>query len=609
MKTSRFLWKLYAAYVVLILLTASIVGLLASQQVKVAYRQDREEQLRKEADLLRDESHSALAAGQDPSVQERVQRLADTLGIRLTVILEDGAVIADSEKDPASMDNHRNRPEVQQADKNGYGSASRHSDTVNTDMLYVALPVNQSGRRLGYVRASLPLTVIEDRMAQMQTAVAVGVFVAAAIALLVGYLFARHVTRPLGKMTVAAMAIAEGEYQRRVDQTSSDEMGQLAQAFNTMASQLEERLRTINKDRKELLAILSGMVEGVIAVDRDRRVVQMNAAAGKMLQLSPSQCIGKNIAKVTRVEQIRESLSSTLLNGAEARGEVHLNTGSDQHLQTRTAPLLDSDGNLDGAVIVIHDVTELRRLEVVRRDFVANVSHELKTPITAIRGLIETVIDDSDMAGKIRKKFLRKIRKQSHRLSNLVTDLLNLSRLQSEESGLQRNVVDLREAVIESARELLALAHEKSLTVQQQLPEVPICVWGEVDALQQAITNLLDNAIKYTPQGGKICLRVFSGNQFATLEIEDTGIGIHPKHQKRIFERFYRVDKARSREMGGTGLGLAIVKHVCLSLGGNVSVESAVSKGSIFRMQLPVVTDPQAGQGQHSLPLKPPDEG
>jgi two-component system phosphate regulon sensor histidine kinase PhoR len=295
------------------------------------------------------------------------------------------------------------------------------------------------------------------------------------------------------------------------------------------------------------------------------------------------------------VPEVSEALLRTIREGADRSAEVVLpGRPEDQVLELRSSPMRGARGEVDGAVVVVHDVTRLRRLEVVRRDFVANVSHELKTPLTAIRGLVETLLDDQDMDEGTRRRFLGKVHRQVQRLSALVADLLTLSRVESGQAAFERVPLDVRNPVRESVRALLGEAQAKSLDLQVELPMEPAMVRGDTEALRQVVDNLVSNAIKYTPERGRITLRVRQDGTATTIEVHDTGIGIAPRDRERIFERFYRVDKARSREVGGTGLGLAIVKHVVQALGGQVGVESTLGRGSTFR-----VTFPSADRSEH----------
>lgn len=592
MLQSRLLWKLYAGYGVLILISGVITGLLVAGQVERDMLEEIRTSLRSRATMLREVCALSLTGRPDPRLQERVRSLGSETHTRLTVIRKDGSVAADSEEDPSRMHDHSNRPEILAAAEKGVGIATRFSNTINKNMLYVALPVRSEGQLVGYVRAALSLVVIDERLAGLRGAVALGSVLAALLALVVGFFMARSFVRPLSSMTAVAEAMAGGDYARQIPITTQDEVGELARAVNQIARRSQQRMETITTDYNELRAILSGMVEGVVAIDREEQVVHINGVAAKIFRTVPDKAIGKKIWEVSRVPEIGEALTATLKDDKETRRELRIvSRPRDQVIDIHASPLRNGDGELVGAVVVLHDVTELNRLETVRRDFVANVSHELKTPITAIRGLVETLIDDRNMDEKTRKRFLAKILDQSLRLSTLVTDLLALSRLESEEGALEWGHVDLRDSGQAAARALLPAAEERGITVQVSTPDNPLDVHGDAEALRQVATNLLDNALKYTPRQGRVWLRLYADGGNAVLEVEDTGIGIEPRHQDRLFERFYRVDKARSRELGGTGLGLSIVKHVALVHGGDVSVDSTPGKGSTFRVRIPLKPD------------------
>jgi two-component system phosphate regulon sensor histidine kinase PhoR len=588
---TRFLWKLYAGYSLLVLLAVVTVGVLVGRRITTDTLREVERSLLVQAHLLQNIAASALAGYGDTDLQAEVRELGDRIDSRLTVIRADGIVLADSEEEPSSMDNHGSRPEVVAARMDGVGVSTRFSRTVAANLMYVALPVTRGDEVLGYVRASLPLTIIRTSLNGLRGAVALGAIVAAAIALLFGFFVARRVTAPLTSMTDAAESIAAGDYGRRVGTKSGDEIGQLANSFNRMASELEKRVQTITEDRAKLLTVLGGMVEGVVAVDGDQKVVHLNAAAGRILGVASAESIGNPIWEVTRVRKVGEALEQTLKDAREVSSELRLiGEPRDKIVDLHAAPLQSGQGGLVGAVLVLHEVTELRRLETVRQDFVANVSHELKTPITAIRGLIDTVVEDQNMPIETRTRFLGKVQEQSRRLSLLVTDLLTLARLESADGMLESETLDLRDSVSRSISNLISAADDRGIELLTDVPEAAVRVVGDYQALELVVNNLLDNALKYTPQGGKVWVRVDTDGKSAILEVVDTGIGIAREHHERIFERFYRVDKARSREVGGTGLGLSIVKHICKLLGGSVSIASDIGVGSTFRVRLPLST-------------------
>ncbi len=591
---SRFFWKLYAGFVGVIALLALVMALLLSQIIAMHTAAEVQRALHDKALLLREIALPALRDWEGAGLGPAVQHLDKDTETRYTVIRADGVVVADSEQDPQRMENHLHRPEVQQAGVQGWGLAQRYSTTLRVDMMYYAVPVKSGDRTLGYTRAAMPLTTIAWHLAYLRGFAVLWLVVAASAAFIIAAAVAQRIVRPVVSMTGAVRSLACGDYSTELRPSSSDEIGELAQAFNHLREELRQRIDTIERERNQLSAILCGMVEGVIAVDREERVVHLNQVAAQAFGVQPEQCLGMRLWEVIRVPAVVNTISSAMQSAAATQMELTLaQTAKDIVLELHGSPLRDSHGAVAGAVLVLHDVTELRRLEIVRREFVANVSHELKTPLTAIHGFVETMLDDEQMSRETQQRFLSKLRDQSARLAVLVSDLLTLSRVESEASAVDQEPLDLREPVLESAQALAALAEERGLALTTDVPEDPVMVSGDHEALRQIVGNLLENAIKYTPAGGRVGLSVRRTSGQAVLEVVDTGIGIEPQEQQRIFERFYRVDKARSRELGGTGLGLSIVKHLALALGGQVSVESTPGRGSTFRVVLPQL--PPAG--------------
>jgi two-component system phosphate regulon sensor histidine kinase PhoR len=592
---TRFLWKLYAGSVVVVVLTALIVGVLVSWRIERDSMREVESSLLNEAVLLREVARGAFETGRGETLQERIHAIGADTDVRFTVIRADGVVVADSKHDPARMDNHAGRPEVLDAQLKGVGRSVRYSDTLDVRMMYLALPVENDGQAYGFVRTALPLLAVGERLARVRVIVAVGAAIAVVAALVIGYFIDRRISRPLTAMTRVAEALAAGDQGRSGYAGRRDEVGALARALDRMAAQLRERVERIVADRSEVLAILASMVEGVVAVDLDERIVHMNEAAGDILRVPARESVGKHVWEVTRTRQVADAVSRAIETAAGVTAEVTLpGPAGDRVIELQAAPRRDGEGRPAGAVVVLHDVTRLRGLERVRRDFVANVSHEIKTPLTAVRGLIETLLDDGGMDDETRRRFLGKALDQAARLGALVTDLLALSRLESEEQPLEHARLDLRRPVEESVRALLPAAEQKGLTVETALTDEAVEVLGDAGALRQAVENLLDNAVKYTPEGGRVWVRVRREAEAGVIEIEDTGVGIEPDEQPRVFERFYRVDKARSRELGGTGLGLSIVRHVALAHDGDVSVESLPGRGSTFRLHVPLAPSADA---------------
>jgi two-component system phosphate regulon sensor histidine kinase PhoR len=588
MMRSRFFWRLFGGSVAIILLTSLVIDLVDAYGVRRDFLEEKRRSLKAVAVLLGEIAAPRLRGAADPELPARVRRLGSESGTRLTVVTADYTVLADSHEDSARMENHGDRPEFQIARHDGVGWSVRNSATLHQTTLYVAVTVMDGPKLIGSVRAAQPLTQIDAQLSRLHQSVLFGSGVAVLAGCVLVYLFTRRITNPLRAMTQAASAIAAGNYEQRVRVTSSDEFGTVAEAFNRMGAELSERVETITADRGKLVAILEAMVEGVVAINREDVVVHMNDAAARILRTTTREALGRRIWEATRLTQVSESLEHAMRQGNDLRREVTLPEGTrDRALGLHARPLRDSRGAVAGAIVVLHDLTELRRLEAIRRDFVANVSHEIKTPVTAIRGMAETLVDDPTLDTDTRHRYLTRIKDQSLRLSALVTDLLTLSRVESEDAFQDRVDLDLRSVVTGSVRAMQPGAESRRLQLTNALPEHEIRVRADAEALREAVDNLLDNAIKYTPEGGRIQVRLLARADQVAIEVEDTGVGIEPQHLDRIFERFYRVDKARSRELGGTGLGLSIVKHVVLSHGGKVSVESTPGRGSTFRIELP----------------------
>ena len=590
---SRFLWKIFLGYILVIAVATLFAQIYVSRRVSSDAMAELQNSLRARCFLLREIVIPTLAQGPEDESTAALRALVDELGeeldTRFTVIAADGTVLADSRETTAHMDSHGSRPEILDARQNDFGVAVRFSDTMGRRMMYVALPVRQAGDLLGYVRSSLSLAQVESRLGALNRTINLGALLAAALALAIGLALARQLSRPLGEITAAARAMSGGGVHERLLIRGNDEVAELARAFDGMASHLSERLESLTAERNKLEAILAGMVEGVIAVNREERILHINGVAAGLLGVSALKSVGKPIWEVTRIPALTEGVNDCLSRRSVVNMEIRQTTIAGERIIELYGSPLPGGGTMAGAVIVLHDVTELRRLETLRRDFVANVSHELKTPLTAIRGLVETLEDDREMSEPTRTRFLAKIRKQTESLSAQVADLLSLSRLEASLQQPDDERFDLREAAQEAAQLLEGSAQAKGVRLLTLIGEEPISIRGDRSALAQAIGNLLDNAIKYTHAGGQVSLDVRSDDREARVTVEDTGIGIEPRHHERIFERFYRVDRARSRELGGTGLGLAIVKHAVQRHGGRITLHSQPGRGTRFSIQLPVI--------------------
>jgi len=589
MRRWKIFWQLF-----LLILTITFLAVLAtswslSRQLRRFHLEQVEQTLVAQAVLFQMLIPNAGALDDPPALDALCKRLGRRMSTRFTVVNADGWVLGDSQGDPAIMDNHGDRPEIRAALRGGTVRRVRYSETRKQQMIYVAQAVQRSGQTIAVVRTSVPLTVIEENLSPL-IAHRLG---SGAIILLLGavlsLLVSRRISGPVEELKQSAEAFARGQFARKIRLKASAEIDALAEAMNDMARQLDERLKSAVQADSEKKAILTGMVEGVLAVDLEERVLLMNEAAGRLLGIPSAQAEGLFIQEAVRHPGLTRFVQETLRDQrAVATTEFAL---GDRHLQAHGTMLRDAEERPSGALIVLSDMTELRRLENVRRDFVANVSHEIKTPVTSIRLAVETLQSGAMNSAKDRERFLNVIQRHAGRLETLIEDLLRLSRLEQEEG---REGVEMTEGRLRPVLE----AALRSVEIQAQAREVHLelaCPEGLTARLhpaliEQAVVNLLDNAVKHSPAGGTVRLSAAAGNEEAVIEVQDQGPGIDPVHHARLFERFYRVDKARSRQQGGTGLGLAIVKHIAQAHRGRVSVESAPGRGSTFRLHLPLAS-------------------
>jgi two-component system phosphate regulon sensor histidine kinase PhoR len=514
---------------------------------------------------------------------------ATRAGVRVTLFGSSGAVLADSAENLGLQSREGDRLEVVAARTDKVAFALREVPYLPHRVAFFAQRLDEGGRPFGVIRVAEESDLVDGRQGRFRDLVLVLGLVALLAIGVVALRTARLVTRPVRAITAAVTALSHGDFDPSLDEDDVAPFGELAGAITAVARSSRDRTEAGASDRNKVLAILGAMVEGVLAVDLEQRVLHVNGAAQRILGLSSSQPEGRRVLELARVPEVHAILANVLARGREEHGELRVvGPPRDRWVELHASPLRGPDQLVVGAVLVLHDVTELRRLEAVRRDFVANVSHELKTPIAAIRGMVETVLDDPAMDEALRRRFLARSKEQVLRLSALVSDLLTLSRVESGGQLREPQRVDLREPVEDALAHLRGIAEDKGIATDAQLAEDALVVLGDADSLRLVATNLIDNALKYTPAKGHVTVRLSRGPMHAILEVKDDGIGIERKHLDRIFQRFYRVDQARSRELGGTGLGLSIVKHVVLAHGGDVNVESSPGQGSVFRVRIPL---------------------
>jgi two-component system, OmpR family, phosphate regulon sensor histidine kinase PhoR len=587
MRKKRLLWQLYPPYLLIILVSLTAVGWFASYSLEEIALATVRNGLRVQAEALDQQIGANFSADQTPRLRELCAASARLTSSRITLILPSGEVICDSEK-PGPLENHAGRPEIQRALAGELGTSIRFSETVRRELLYVALPVLREGRVVGVVRVSVPLTSIADDVRRFQLTVATGGLCIAVLAAAVSLVVARRLSRPLEEMRIGAARFAQGDLNYKLHVPESEEMAGLAETLNDMAQQLEERISTVMRQSSEQQAVLASMVEGVLAVDTDQRLISLNRAAADLLHCVRADPAGRSLQEVVRNADLRRFVSQALAAVRPIEGDIIMHGDPDRVLQAHGTALRDSRGRAIGAVIVLNDVTSFRQLENMRRDFVANVSHELKTPITSIKGFVETLLDGALQDSDDAERFLRIIAKQADRLNAIIEDLLRLSKIEQSEEGsdivLERARV--REVLESAVHDCQPAAIERQVAIRLECDDR---VEARLNSplLEQAVVNLLDNAIKYSESGGEVQVRAEGVNGSVLITVRDDGCGIPAEHLSRIFERFYRVDKARSRKLGGTGLGLAIVKHIVNVHHGRVSVESTPGKGSTFSIRLP----------------------
>lgn len=583
----KLLWRIYICFFLTTLLALGVSTWYASYSLRDFYKEQIASELLSRAGILAGEIKDHPVAGDTGEIDRHCKEFARLTQTRVTVILPDGKVIADSDQDPAGMENHRDRPEVTEALKGGTGRSVRYSDTLRRTLMYLAIPLRKDGSIVGVVRTSLPLSVIDWTLRAEYRHIFLGTAIVGIFFALVAYYLSRQLSRPLDDMRATAERLAAGDLKARVSLPDNAEMRSLAGTLNLMAAQLNERLEIITRQSDEQKAVLSSMVEGVLAVDEAGHIMDLNAAAIRLLEIEPDKARGRSIQEAVRNPELQNFIASTLASGQSAETEIVLYGNEEHFLQLHSTPLKNAAGKKLGALLVLHDITRLKQLETVRRDFVANASHELKTPITALKGCVETLSDPvRDPADDAR--FLAMMKRQVDRLGATVEDLLSLSRLEhdTEHKRITLEPGSIADLLRKTVQIFDDASKAKSITLSLECTDTLTSTFNP-PLLEQAVGNLVDNAIKYSGENTRITLNGTRTADGIEIRVSDQGPGIEKKHLSRIFERFYRVDQARSRSLGGTGLGLAIVKHVALAHGGSVSVSSTPGQGSAFTIRLP----------------------
>lgn len=588
MRRKKIMWRIYVSFLASAMIAFAAMAWYATHSLRWFHQEQVAAELLMNAQIVAREAAAILPETESGAADRLCKELGRLMTTRITLVLPDGRVIGDAEDNPAVMDSHRNRPEIAAALKGGTGQAVRFSGTRRQSLMYLAIPVRQNNTLIAVARVSLPLTVIDWSVHAVVRNIILSWLIVAILFAVVAWLLSRWISRPLEDMRRVAERIARGDLEARVARPDIEELGDLARTLTQMAAQLGERLSIITRQRNEQEAVLASMVEGVMAVDREECILHLNHAAARLLDLAPEQARGRSIQEAVRNRDLQAFIGATLAGKSPAEGEIVLYGNEERFLQLHGTVLKDIADHRIGALIVLSDITRLKRLETVRRDFVANVSHELKTPLTALKGCVETLSDVTPKDPAENARFLAMMTRQVARMAALVDDLLSLSRIEfdTEHKRVALKPGAIGDVLQRAVQSFAAVATAKSIRLAVECP-AEITAPINAPLLEQAVGNLLDNAIKFSANGAQVLVRGRLIGSDVEIQVTDQGPGIEKKHVPRLFERFYRVDEARSRTLGGTGLGLAIVKHNALAHRGSVAATSEPGRGSTFTIKIP----------------------
>ncbi|EAW0599978.1 PAS domain-containing protein [Listeria monocytogenes] len=585
------LWlKIGLSFFILFFVVMVIVGIFSGELMKSTYLNMKENQLEDDAKiLLQTTNMENLDLDKDAAtIQKSLDPLGEDIDARITVIDSKGDVVADTKKDPEKLDNHMNRPEVTDILKKGesVGISIRESDSLGYSMLYVAVPVKHQSKTDGVLRISISLESVDAAVAKLWGNLALIFGIALVIIAAISVFIARKITRPVREIIEVSTDLANHKYDSRIHGKISGELQDLSISVNTLAESLETQMFEIKQNEQRLNAIVQNLVSGVMLINVDKQVIMTNRTMYQIL--GEAEITGKPFYEVIKSFALSQLIEATFETKTIQQKEIILYFPREMILDASVSPILGENGEITGIILLLHDITQIRHLENVRSEFVTNVSHELKTPVTALKGFAETLLDGAMYDEMLLKKFLTIIKEESDRLHRLIMDILALSRIEQNPVPENVELVEVDEVIEQSARTIFEMATEKNIQViipEKTIPSVTIET--DRDKLQQILINLLSNAINYTPVDGKVEVKLIEQEAEVIIEVTDNGIGIPAKDIDRVFERFYRVDKARSRHSGGTGLGLSIVKHLVENCGGRIEVESQEEVGSTFRVTLP----------------------
>ncbi|MGQ9803076.1 MAG: ATP-binding protein [Anaerolineae bacterium] len=576
--------RIVISYVILILAAAVLLTVSLPAWVRRSHLANLESQLLSEARWVGDAlAPSPAWVTPDGSLDAEARHYADLLGARITLIAADGKVLGEAHPDSTRMDNHLYLPEVQQALTSGQGSSIRYSATVGYEMMYAAVPVYRAGRLVGFARVALPLRQIEISVARLRQTILLMTLVTAVLAALLAVLVAERTARPVRRLTAAVERMAAGDLNVHLLPSTRDEVGVLTRAFNQMAEKLRETVNTLREEHSRLVAVLESMADGVVITDDDGRIRLINPAAARLFNTAAGAAMGQPFAAVARDYRIIQLWRRCCAERLEQVEPVDLERQG-PFLQVIVTPLGAKPS--EACIVILQDLTRVRRLETIRRDFISNISHELRTPLASLKALVETLRDGALEDPPAAQRFLERMEIEVDALAQMVQELLELSRIESGQAPIHQAPVSVSEIVSPVVERLRPQAERASIHLAVEMASDLPAVLADVERARQVVTNLVHNAIKFTPQGGQIVVKAREEGTNLLISVQDTGVGIAPDDLPRIFERFYKAD--RSRSGGGTGLGLAIAKHIVEAHGGRIWAESTLGRGSTFHFTLPL---------------------
>jgi len=577
-------WRTVASFTALILIC--IVGISGYLYAffKDSYMERLASQLTEQAWMISSASAPYFSDNDSSDIDTVVKSLSQSVDTRFTVIDADGAVLGDSYEDPSAMGDHADRPEVSAALSGETAESIRHSDTLGYDMMYVAVPLSAGGEIVGCARAAVPLTQISSYTHHILITIVWVSFLAALAAFALALQLSRVVTGPVHRLTEMARRISEGDLDQEIVKASRGEIGELDTAFNLMASKIREMIYLVGMDRDRMSVILSQMSDGIVLVDAEGKITLINDAAADIFKAPRDRAVGRAFVEAVRDYEIDEMVRRCLRSGERLVRMVE--TSRPRRMLMAIATPLEGRGS---CLVLFQDLTEMKRLETIRRDFVSNISHELRIPIASIKALAETLHTGAIGDEAVAMDFLSKINDEADRLTQLVQELGELSRLESGEAKITKVRFDIGQLIGAAVRRLQAQADRAGIRMKVDIEERLPKIDADMERIEQVLVNLLHNAVKFTPPGGSITVTASGSGNSVRVSVSDTGGGIPAKDLPRIFERFYRIDAARSREGGGTGLGLSIARHTMRAHGGDIDVWSQPDVGSSFTVSFPLI--------------------